>query len=290
MSVPKPHTARLSLTIVAGVTAGCSLLLEDGYSSNMPVTPTDAGALDQHVPSDEADAGDAAPAVKRRPDEGVYVYLATGKDSISFGPATANYGPTASVEVVHSDPDCFAATLALRSDYTEATEFCVRGDQTVRLGMRRRQRFAILGGIDVFTVMTCQPGDPMTSVSPEPAQEWAHVCSGSNDESETGTSSFTSEGPYRFMGEEDVIVGGVAVRSRHFHEELMVSGLQQGTNVVDWYFAADGGMLVRFVRKTLIRYPQAFDAAYTEDADLTLASMTPTPVPRDAGADAASKN
>lgn len=288
MAVPKRHSAHLAAAIVAAITSACSLLLEDGYSGvEQPLPPAeDAGEPDGSVPASTTDAADAAPAVKRRPDEGVYPYVATGKDSISLG-SSASYGPTASVEVLHTDADCFTAKVTLRAGYVEETDYCVRGAETIRTGVRRWQHFSVLGGVDVSTVMTCQPGDPMTTTSPAPVQEWAHFCNGRNVESETGTSDFTSGGSHRFVGEEDIVVGGVPVPSRHFREELVVSGLQQGTNVVDWYFTVDGGVLVRLVRKVSIRFPKAFNVEYSEEADLTLVTMTPSPLLRDAGADAA---
>jgi len=299
MAMAKRRSISLTAVLAAAIASGCSLLLDDGYTEQTPPPHApltdDAGKTDDVwvAPTEPADAADAEAVGKRRPDEGIYAYVATGKDSINVlgNTRTAPYGPTASVAIVHEDADCYSAKLTLRTGYTEKMDLCLRGSETIRVGVHRSQHLAVLGGILVSTVMTCKPGDTMTLLSPAPEQEWPHICTGRNEESETGTSQFTSGGPYEYVGEEDVVVGGAAIRTRHLREELVVTGSQQGTNNVDWYFAVEDGLLVRLVRKTSIAFPTAFFSAYyTEDADLTLVSTTPAPLAGDAGADAAPGN
>lgn len=268
--------------------AGCSLLIGEGLSSGGDESRADAAVIDIDSATSAPDVIDAAPSLPR-PAEGVYAYVVTGKDTISAGPTTSAYGPTASMTVVHRNVDdsrCFTGTLAMRARYEDAIDYCIKGSEVLRLEARRTQFFQVLSGIEVATVMKCEPGDLMVSSAPSAGQQWPHFCNGSNVESQNGKSDFTSGGSYTFVAEESVTVGGQSVRVRHFHEELAVKGLQEGTNVTEWYFAIETGILARLTRKVSIRFPTAFDTQYTEDADLTLVSMTPSPLVVDAGTDA----
>ncbi|MBX3207563.1 MAG: hypothetical protein KF764_21115 [Labilithrix sp.] len=283
---------RLGLVFVlaAGVASGCSLLVGEGLSggSGGAEDPADANDDAPSVPGNEGGL-DGAPPLPPRPREGVYAYVISGKDTLSFGPVTTSYGPTASATVVNREGagSCFTMTLALRSGYTDAQDFCVREDAIVRTGGRRRQFFQVLSGVDVNTSMVCEPGDVFNVAAPVVGETKTHLCTGKNVESENGESPFSSGGTYRYVGEETIKVGSSDVRVRHFREELTVTGEQTGKNELDWYFAVESGVLVRLVRKVAIVFPRAFETTYAENADLSLVALEPAPLPVDAGSDAA---
>jgi len=264
--------------LLMAVSTGCSLLLDDDYSSGLRPAGSSGTA--------SSTGGPPAAAPWGSPAEGTYSYSVTGGDNLRGPfPLSTTYGPTATVNVRHRGATCFAMTIIVRSGYDESMEMCLHGVDVAQESGVRTQNFPFITG--ATTALTCAPGDVYLTPAPSPGQVWTHDCAGKNKDGKSGDSEFRTTGPYRFAGKESLSVGGRDVSVMHYHDEREVTGSQTGTNVADWYFAVDSGLLVRLTRKIDIEYRAPFIGLvnYLETMEMTLTSTSPDQL-SDAGTNA----
>lgn len=276
------------IVLAAGMLSlsGCVLLSGAGdYSlggGNAPLAADDAGAQDapantvQDASSDlqtvspEVDAAEPLPP-PTRPNEGTYTYAVTGSEELKgIFPYKATYS-AAKVKIEHEGTDCFKQTITLRDGYDEVMHECVVGLDIVQDAGTRTQKFPLIGGAS--TTLTCAPGDVYFGTNRAAGLPLAHTCDGQNSDDKSGASGFTTAGSYTFVGEDTVVANSVGIPVLHYHDDRKVTGKQTGTNVADWYYAADG-TLVRLVRNITISYPSIIGTVtYIESATLTLSGL-----------------
>lgn len=214
------------------------------------------------------------------PPAGTYTYTAVGYDKITgiISPPQSNYGPTATVTIVHVGDRCFDQTIHLRGNYDQTMRLCLRKEpdlgreSLVHESGSRTQKFGVLGS--ATTTQACAPGNVHFNGQPPPDKSWAHDCTGKNSDDKSGSDSeFRTKGGYRFVGRETISVGGIDVPVLHFAESLEVTGAQTGTDSSHWYYSAVDGLLVRLKdRSTSITYGSF--ATYTEVVtDMTLSVL-----------------
>lgn len=266
---------RVAFAVAASLVTACGAIL--GIDTELDVKAQDAGSPEAEAEAarpvdagaDEGAAVDTGVPPPRRPPEGIYVYDVTGSDRVNtpFGSPQQPYGPTATLAVSYVGADCFEMSFSFRNEYSEMMRMCVIGLDYVQDLGTRSQRFAVGSAA---TTVKCSPGDAYFTTAPSPALR-VHDCAGDNTDSRSGGSKFRVAGPYRFVGDENVDVKGVAVPTRHFKGDKGVSGAQNGSNVADWYFGAADGVLVRFVRKIDINFNSPIgQVKYLEEVTMTL--------------------
>ena len=277
-----------SARIVASLSASallsaCALLA--GIDTDLDVRPAGDDAADATFdrvapPADAAeDRGTDADAAVLRPPRlpapGKYVYTVSGSDKLNgpFPSPQTKYGPTASVTVAHVSADCFDMTFTFRTDYEETMRMCVVGLDLVQDRGARKQKFSVGSA---STTLTCKaPGDVYFTTAPNPPQK-THDCTGENADDQSGGSAFRTVGPYTFVGDETLPIMGKPTTTRRFHDDRVVSGKQDGTNVAEWYFTTEDNMVARLERAVVIDYPTGFGkVTYVENVSMTLSERPP---------------
>ncbi len=216
--------------------------------------------------------GDAPGA--RRPAEGVYDYVGSGTERVSFPPLSQSEGPTIPGTVTMQGPSCWVLRLDYSTHHWQTFDVCTNGADAWETGGTTWQLFSI-GPADVSTTstFTCVAG---TMWLP------AHRVTGISTRSDcTGTSTSVkgktlSEGPYTYLGEATLTIGGQPVPAVHFRQERSDSGAQTGSESYDIWLAEKTGMLLRFeqVIRLVSRSPIG-NVTYTQSGDLHLGSLTP---------------
>ncbi len=94
----------------------------------------------------------------------------------------------------------------------------------------------------------------------------------------TGSSGeVISAGPYRYVGQEDLDIGGSRVKALHYQRSRTLTGGQTGTEDVNVWFDAQTGLPLRNQRVITVHSDSLIGGVtYTEDGSFRLASMTPT--------------
>lgn len=296
-----------AFAVAGGVTFACN-----AYEEASPPEPTgDAGTGDT---STGVDSGE--PEKQWIPREGSYRYRVDGHQELrvtNLEPVSRDEGPVVPAEIRReAGTDCWRFRICFVSGkcddapagaYSEVSlSFCV---ESARLELRKaveRSRWLLVGQwYAAVSEMTCEPGQATYARTDLSVTSWSHVCQGSVD----NKAAFASSGPYRYIGEETVMVGGTAVPARHFTEERDVvegvDGAPDGTQIGEYWLAANG-LPVRLRRGVNLvtdvpigvatftqsgKQPLPPDAGTIGMDDCMLDSLEPGALPTsDAGADA----
>lgn len=220
--------------------------------------------------SDGTGGADAPPAV---PAAGVYEYTGTGREELSLPPLSQDQGPTIPATVEHGDPGCWTIRFDYSTNHWQTWSYCLRGADLVEVGGQTWQRW-MLGATAItnLTTSTCDDA-PVLPATREPDQEWVGRCTSTN-EAVSGEAS--SEGPYRYVGEETVTVGGAEVVTARFVRERTMAGAQEGTERSEVWFAVDTGLPVRNQRDISVATDTPVGAStYTERGEFELADLDP---------------
>jgi hypothetical protein len=208
-----------------------------------------------------------------RPAAGVYEYSGSGTAHLSIPPLSQDQGPTIPGTVTHLDGGCWTIRFDYSSNHWQSWTYCPDGADLVENGGESWQRWIIgAAAITNLTTATCEDA-PMLPAQREPGQSWDHRCVTTN---ESVSGEAVSAGPYTFVGEETLDVGGTPVQAAHFRRERTLSGAQSGTEQTDAWFATDTGMPLRNERSLRVETDTPVGhSTYTEDGSFELTSLEP---------------
>ena len=155
--------------------------------------------------------GDAPGA--RRPASGVYAYVGSGSERLSFPPLSQSEGPTipGTVTMQGSDAGNCGSTTAPTTGRPSTSAWRSGAWET---GGTTSQLFAI-GPVNVSTtsMFTCMPGTMWLPAERIPGRSTTSTCTGTTTAVKGRT---LSTGPYTYVGEETLTIGGEQVPAVHF--------------------------------------------------------------------------
>ena len=214
--------------------------------------------------------GSGAPV---RPAAGVYEFTGSGTEELSLPPLSQDQGPTIPATVEHGAAGCWSIRFDYSTNHWQTWSYCVRGTDLVEVGGLTWQRWMVgATAITNLTTSTCDDA-PVLPAEREADQEWTARCTSTN---EAVSGEAVSEGPYRFVGEETVAVGGVDVVTAHFVREREMSGAQEGTERSEVWFAVESGLPVRNEREIAVETDTPVGAStYTERGEFRLTGLDP---------------
>ena len=215
-----------------------------------------------------------ANAAVLRPVAGVYQYRGSGTEHLSLPPKSQRQGPNMPGTVTHRADGCWTFRIDYSSAHWQTWEYCGRNGGLDELGGKTFERWDfVFTTYDSTATFTCEPVSVNIRAVMHPGDQWQQSCRGTN----TGTSGeAVTAGPYTFVGNDTVMVGGVAVPAYHFHQERTLSGSQRGTQVADLWFAQKDGLPLRNVRdQTVHTDTPVGSSTYTEKGSFELTSLQP---------------
>jgi len=209
------------------------------------------------------------------PEPGVYDYRGSGDESLSTPPLSQSEGPTIPGTVEHLDGGCFRFRLDYSNNHWQTWDYCRRGRDLVERGGQSWQRWTIgPTAITNLSTFDCGDGAPVLPAERTVGQKWSALCTGSSD---TVSGEAISEGPYEFVGEEEIDVGGTKIRTAHFLRRREMSGAQKGSERADVWFAVDTGLPVRNQRTIEVATDTPIGTStYREVGELQLRAPSPT--------------
>jgi len=226
---------------------------------------------DESAPSTQP----AAPTVLR-PAAGVYLYRGTGTESLTLPPKDHAQGPDMPATVVHRADGCWTFRLDYSSAHWQQWTFCPTDGGLVEVGNQTFETWDfVFTTYDSSTTMTCDPPSVLIRANMEPGDSWKQKCRGSssNNPGETVTA-----GPYTFVGDTTVAVGGTEVPAYHFRQVRTLSGVQHGATTTELWFDRRTGLMLRNVRHQSVRTDTPIGAStYTEAGNFRLTSLQPVP-------------
>jgi hypothetical protein len=210
----------------------------------------------------------------RRPPAGVYSADATGKASISFPPASQNYGAVLPITVTHEGDNCWNTEVDFNTAFRQTWHYCIENGNLTENGNFTTTRWDLgVATITNATTFECDPPGTIIRTGETAGQVSDYTCTGRSDSVDGPT---TSDAKIESLGPETLTIGGVPVSTFHYTEVDTLTGSQRGTTKVDYWYSTDEFLLVHMARDIDIRTNSPVgDISYRETGDWQLASMVP---------------
>lgn len=259
-----PHTSRWVLAVLAlGVVALAGFFAIRWVSGS-------AREVDIADVTTSAGTALASESAVLRPQQGVYLFSGTGTDRIDRPPRTQAQGPSMPATVTHHDSGCWTFRIEYSTNHWQSWDYCPQDGGMVERGGESYQRWDF-GAFVNETTSSFECDAPTIRADQEPGDEWTQTCTGSSTGVEGTT---TSEGPYRFVGTEDLEIGTETVVALRYHRERTNSGNQTGSEVSEVWFAADTGMPLRNHRRLEATSSTVIgEVEYSEEGEFELTSL-----------------
>ncbi len=216
----------------------------------------------------------AAPSGPARPVPGVYTATGQGTERLSLAPASKAQGPTLPVAVTLDGDACYLVRVDQNTDHWQSWRYCRQADGTLaEVGGQTFQRTDIVvTTIDNTSTFVCDPPSPVLVAGAAVGSVADQRCTGT---SSAQAGEAVSAGPQTVVADEDLVIGGTTVRTRHVHQERTLSGAQHGSEKADTWWTTDG-LPVRNQRHVEVASPSPIgDVTYTEEGQWQLDSVTP---------------
>lgn len=205
------------------------------------------------------------------PTAGIYAYTGSGTDTLDKPPKTQEQGPTMPVTVTTRTEGCWEFRIDYSSNHWQSWIYCPRDDSLHEEGGTTYQKWEF-GPISNESTTTFDCTEAVViSADQRPDDVWTQTC---HDAADTDT---TSTGPYRYIGEEQLEIGGTGVPALHYRRDRTMSGGQVGTEHTDVWFHADSGLPLRNVRELEVKTSTIIgDVRYTETGSFEATSLRPS--------------
>lgn len=261
--------ALVAVVLVVGVTSYLVLLRR---ASTRSVTVDEA--RDRAGATGYGDDGSATPS-PLRPAAGVYRYRGEGTERLDRPPTSEAQGPDIPGTVTHLGGGCWRLRVDYNTNHWQSWDFCPTDEGLTESAGAFFQRLDLVAlEVETSSTYTCEPPADVIRAGQEVGEEWAQECRGT---STSADGEVISSGPYRYLGGEDLDIGGRRVSALHYRRERTLTGGQTGTEAGDLWFDADTGMLVRNERTIEVQSDSALgQVTYDETGSFQLVSMTPT--------------
>ena len=224
----------------------------------------------------DAESADQLTALTRfRPAAGVYEYRGEGSEHLDTPPKTVSQGPTIPGTVTHLSGGCWRLRVDYHTDHWQSWDYCpTSGGLTEQAGAFFQRLDLVAFTIETSSSYVCDPPVDAIRTEQTPGDEWPQRCLGTSSAS---TGEVVSSGPYTYVGQENLDIGGQRVAALHYHRVRSLSGGQSGTEDVDTWFDAHTGMPLQNSRVITVHSDSLIGGVtYTETGSFELASMAPT--------------
>jgi hypothetical protein len=176
------------------------------------------------------------------PHPGVYVYVGSGVERLSFMSTHQGQGPTMPATVTRNG-NCWSFRIQYNSFHSQSWQWCRSGRRLLESGGVTTQKFDFAAfTVDETTRISCTP--PFVAFDPDQRTGTSIVtrCAG---HSATTNVDVTTLGTARLVGRDTLHVGNTRVPTLHYAADRVLSGDQQGTEHVEMWFSARDGFPIR---------------------------------------------
>lgn len=266
------HRARIvgaivGVALIAGV---ATFVVQWNRPSSRPVSVEEAARRPGAPGTDQST--DAEPF---RPAAGVYLYRGEGTERLDTPPLTQTQGPEIPGTVTHLEGGCWRLRVDYSTNHWQSWDYCPAASGLTENGGAFFQRLDLgVATVDTSSTYTCAPPVDAIRVTQRAGDRWMQECRGTSTGSD---GEVISSGPYTYVGEERLDIGGTNVAALHYHRLRNLTGGQTGTEDVDVWFDAATGMPVRNQRVITVHSSSLIGGVtYEEHGSFQLVSMNPT--------------
>ncbi len=225
----------------------------------------------------ETGLGDDEPAPPSpfRPAAGVYRYRGDGTERLDRPPTSEAQGPDIPGTVTQLGGGCWRLRVDYNTNHWQSWDYCPTDGGLAESGGAFFQRLDLVAfDVETSSTYTCEPPADAIREGQEVGDEWNQECRGT---STSADGEVISAGPYRYLGDGELDIGGRPIRALHYRRERELTGGQTGTESGELWFDADTGLPVRNERSIEVRSDSPLGrVTYQETGSFQLVSMTPT--------------
>jgi hypothetical protein len=206
-----------------------------------------------------------------RPPPGVYQYRGSGTEHLDKPPKSQSQGPPMPATITYRADGCWVFRLDYSTGHWQSWTYCERAGQLDEIGGQTFERWDFVAfKVDSTSTFTCT-----SSVTIRPTMRagdhWTQTCTGTSSAVKGVT---TTSGPFTYLGDDTVNVGGTKVAAYHFKQLRTLTGSQTGTQENDVWFAKSNGMPLRNDHRNLVKSDSpSGTVTYTESGTFVLQSM-----------------
>ena len=210
-----------------------------------------------------------------QPAAGVYEYRGDGAEHLDTPPKTATQGPTMPGTVTDLGGGCWRLRVDYNTNHWQSWDYCsVATGLTEKAGAFFQRLDLVAFTVDTSSSYVCDPPVDTIRTSQTPGDQWPQRCHGTSTASK---GDVISSGPYTYVGQENLDIGGQRVTALHYHRVRALSGGPSGTEDVNTLFDAHTGMPLQNSRVITVHSDALIGGVtYTETGTFHLASLTPT--------------
>jgi len=260
----------VALTALVVLVGGGSLAWR--WQQRGPGRPSVSGAISRFRGSSSGAGGSAS----LQPPSGVYVYDASGSESLSFMGTRQAQGPTDPGTIVLRPGGCWQFRIDFNSFHRQTWNRCAKGPKLLESGGTTDQRFDFGAfGRSEHTEVKCVPSIVVADLAARAGTESPIRCSGRSRATKT---TVEQTGVATFVGRDTLVVGGVRIAALHTRQDMHLSGGQTGAVHVDIWFASTTGLPLKEVHTIRVVSPAPAPlnhVTYTERGSWRLTSLTP---------------
>lgn len=223
---------------------------------------------------DQSGGADAAGAGTGLPPTGVYPATGSGHEQLSIQTTAQPIGPTVPVTITAGDPGCVVVRVDVNAAHWQSWTWCQRDGVLVDTGGQVSQNIdLVITTLSTTATTSCDPPEPLLPPGMAAGQSWPiGPCAITSQ----GAGTSQTVGITTVVGPEALTIGGQVVHTWRLRDHKSYAGSQRGTQISEWWLAADTGMPVRSDWKLDLKTDTPVgDVGYTEDGTWTLDQLTP---------------
>jgi hypothetical protein len=275
-SLPRRRHRRVRITAavvaVVAVAGVATFIVLSNRNSARPVSVDEAR---RRVGAAGYGTDPSATATPFRPAAGIYQYRGEGTEHLDKPPTTQHQGPGIPGTVTHLAGKCWRLRVDYNTNHWQSWDYCpTDSGLTEHAGSFFQRLDLVVVKVTTSSTYICDPPADTIRVAQHVGDQWTQKCHGT---STSASGDIISAGPYRYLGEEDLDIGGSRVQAFRYHRSRTLTGGQTGTEDGDAWFDAKTGLLLRNQRVIKVHSDSAIGGVtYDEKGSFALTSMTPT--------------
>ena len=217
----------------------------------------------------------SATATPLRPAAGVYQYRGEGTEELDTPPRSQSQGPGIPGTVTHLGARCWKLRVDYNTNHWQSWNYCSTGKGLTEQGGAFFQRLdLVFATVETSATYTCDPPADTIRAVQRMGDQWKQNCHGT---STAASGEVIAAGPCRYLGREDLDIGGRRVNALHYRWSRTLTGGQTGTEAGDYWFDAETGLPLQDRRVITVRSDSPIgQVTYKEKGSFHLESMTPT--------------
>ena len=217
----------------------------------------------------------SATATPLRPAAGIYQYRGEGTEKLDKPPRGQSQGTGIPGTVTHLGGRCWKFRVDYNTNHWQSWDYCSTGKGLTEQGGSFFQRLdLVITKVETSSTYTCDPPADTIRAAQRVGDQWKQNCPGT---STTASGEVIAAGPYTYLGQEDLNIGGTRVKALHYRWSRTLTGGQTGTEAGDFWFDAETGLPLRNQRVVTVHSGSPIGGVtYDEKGSFVLVSMTPT--------------